>query len=75
MGRVGAQEQLLTCLILRAYLKTTYRGVIEVLEVSDALRERLGLQALPHYSTLKKFALIAEGKLPQATDVLGGEPQ
>lgn len=50
------QEQLLTCLILRAYLKTTYRGVIEVLEVSDALRERLGLQALPHYSTLKKFA-------------------
>ena len=50
------QEQLLTCLILRAYLKTTYRGVIEVLEVSDALRDRLGLKSLPHYSTLKKFA-------------------
>ncbi|WP_437200828.1 hypothetical protein [Planctomicrobium sp. SH664] len=25
-------EQLLTCLILRAYLKTTYRGVIEFLK-------------------------------------------
>lgn len=50
------QEQLLTCLILRAYLKTTYRGLIEFLEVSDAVRKRLGLTALPHYSTLKKFA-------------------
>jgi len=54
--RKFTQEQLLTCLILRAYLKTTYRGVIEVLEVSDALQQRIGLNALPHYSTLKKFA-------------------
>lgn len=50
------QEQLLTCLILRAYLKTTYRGLIEFLEVSDSVRKRLGLTTLPHYSTLKKFA-------------------
>lgn len=50
------QAQLLTCLILRAYLKTTYRGLIEILEVSESLRERIGLQRMPHYSTLKKFA-------------------
>ena len=50
------QPQLLACLVLRAYLKTTYRGVVEVLEVSDAVRARLGLGRLPHYSTLKKFA-------------------
>jgi hypothetical protein len=50
------QEQLLTCLVLRAYLKTTYRGLIELLEVSEALRQRLDLQSIPHYSTLKKFA-------------------
>jgi hypothetical protein len=50
------QAQLLTLLVLRAYLKTTYRGVIELVEVSDALRERLRLTRLPHYSTLKKFA-------------------
>lgn len=50
------QEQLLTCLVLRAYLKTTYRGIIEFLEVSAELRQRLGLAQLPHYSTLKKFA-------------------
>ena len=37
------QAQLMSCLILRAYLKTTYRGVIELLETSEALRDRLGL--------------------------------
>lgn len=26
-----AQPQLMTCLILRAYLKTTYRGIIDIL--------------------------------------------
>jgi hypothetical protein len=50
------QEQLVTCLILRAYLKTTYRGIIEFLEVSESLKKQLGLLHLPHYSTLKKFA-------------------
>jgi hypothetical protein len=50
------QSQLMTCLILRAYLKTTYRGVIEFVEASDALKKCLGLRRLPHYSTLKYFA-------------------
>lgn len=50
------QSQLITCLVLRAYLKTTYRGVIDVLDASDQLRARLGLMRLPHYSTLKYFA-------------------
>jgi len=50
------QAQLLACLVLRAYLKTTYRGVVEFLETSEALRQRLGLERLPHYSTLKRFA-------------------
>lgn len=50
------QEQLITCLVLKAYLKTSYRGIVEILEVSDSLRKALGLRRLPHYSTLKKFA-------------------
>lgn len=33
------QAQLLSCLVLRAYLKTTYRGVLEVLELSPPLQE------------------------------------
>jgi hypothetical protein len=51
------QRQLMSCLILRAYLKTTYRGVMEVLAVSETLRQRLGLtDKLPHYTTLQKFS-------------------
>jgi len=50
------QPQLMACLILRTYLKTTYRGVIEILAVSSELREVIGLTKLPNYSTLKKFA-------------------
>jgi hypothetical protein len=52
------QRQLLSCLILRAYLKTTYRGVLEVLAGNDRLRTVLGLaEQLPHYTTLQKFSV------------------
>jgi transposase len=51
------QRQLMSCLILRAYLKTTYRGVLEHLKNCPALRRELGLaDKLPHYSTLQKFS-------------------
>lgn len=51
------QRQLMACLILRAYLKTTYRGVLEFLSCSLTLRQALGLQnKLPHYTTLQKFS-------------------
>jgi hypothetical protein len=51
------QRQLLSCLILRAYLKTTYRGVLEVLAGNVRLRAMLGLaEQLPHYTTLQKFS-------------------
>jgi len=51
------QRQLMACLILRAYLKTTYRGVLELLAVSPNLREVLGMpDKLPHYTTLQKFS-------------------
>lgn len=50
------QRQLMSCLILRAYLKTTYRGVLEVLAGHGPLRACLGLQEkLPHYTTVQKF--------------------
>ena len=47
----------MACLILRAYLKTTYRGVLELLAISPNLRAALGMQdKLPHYTTLQKFS-------------------
>lgn len=51
------QRQLMTCLVLRAYLKTTYRGVLDVLLASASLRQCLGLrEKLPHFTTLQKFS-------------------
>jgi hypothetical protein len=63
------QRQLLSCLVLRAYLKTTYRGLVEVLAVSSDLRRRLGLEEkLPHYTTLQKFS--ARSKVLEITQKL-----
>ena len=51
------QRQLMSCLILKVYLKTTYRGVIDWLSGHKALREILGLEEkLPHYTALQKFS-------------------
>jgi len=63
------QRQLMACLILRAYLKTTYRGVLELLSVSPALRGRLGLgDKLPHFTTLQKFS--ARSKVLEIADAM-----
>jgi hypothetical protein len=51
------QRQLMSCLILRSYLKVTYRGLIDLLEGHDALRKVLAMEdKLPHYTTLQKFS-------------------
>lgn len=51
------QRQLMTCLVLRAYLRTTYRGVLDTLAGNAALRTCLGLaDKLPHFTTLQKFS-------------------
>jgi hypothetical protein len=55
------QWQLMSCLILRAYLKTTYRGLIEWLEGHTGLRTVLGMEEkLPHDTTLQKFSVRSE---------------
>jgi transposase len=52
------QRQLMTCLILRAYLKTTYRALLDTLAGNASLRACLGLEEkkLPHFTTLQKFS-------------------
>ena len=49
------QPQLLSCLILRAYRKLTYRGVIDLLDASEPLQRTLGLGRVPAHTTLKVF--------------------
>ena len=50
------QPQLLACLVLRAYLGQTYRGIADLLAASDDLRRVLGLARVPDHSTLQRFA-------------------
>jgi hypothetical protein len=74
------QRQLMACLILRAYTKTTYRGVLEFLAVSPSVRRELGLtDKLPHYTTLQKFSTrskvleIADAMIQTIGRAAGGE--
>jgi hypothetical protein len=46
------QHQLFAILALKSFLKTDYRGVVQMLVDFAELREELGLDEAPHYSTL-----------------------
>jgi len=46
------QHQLFALLALKTFLKTDYRGVIQMLADFAELRRDLGLGEVPHYSTL-----------------------
>ena len=59
------QHQLFTILVLRQFLKTDYRGIIQMLADFSDLRKALGLKKIPHYSTLcyAEKRLIKKGLL------------
>ena len=65
------QAQLMTCLILKAHLKQTYRGFVHLLAASDALRAAMGLEQVPAHTTLKMFA--DRCATPQLLDALIGQ--
>jgi hypothetical protein len=46
------QHQLFACLALKTFFKTDYRGLVQFLHEFAELRQELGLDAVPHYSTL-----------------------
>lgn len=48
------QHQLITCLVLKEFFTTDYRGISEILEDSSDLRKILELSEVPHYTTLQK---------------------
>lgn len=50
------QHQLVTCLVLREFFTTDYRGIEEILNDSSDLRKILELSEVPHYTTLQKAA-------------------
>jgi hypothetical protein len=50
------RHQHLAVLALKGFLKTDYRGVVEYLRDWAELRATLGLQKIPHHTTIQKFA-------------------
>ena len=46
------QHQLFALLALKAFFKTDYRGLAQMLQDFAELRQDLGLDKVPHYSTL-----------------------
>jgi IS5 family transposase len=51
------QHQLMTLVCLMRKYKPKYRDFIELLEVMNRLAEFLGLEKIPHFTTLNKFFL------------------
>jgi Transposase DDE domain len=64
------QPQLFTCLVLKTFFKTDYRGIVAILDDMSELCELLGLKAVPHFTTLQKASkrLLA---VPRVRRLLG----
>ena len=50
------QHQLFACLALKVFFKTDYRGIVRMLEDLPDLCCTLGIQSIPHFTTLQKAA-------------------
>jgi len=51
---VYTQPQLFTCLVLKTFFKTDYRGIVAILDDMSELCDLLDLKAVPHFTTLQK---------------------
>ena len=67
---VYTQPQLFTCLVLKTFFKTDYRGIVSLLEDLPDLCGLLGLRCVPHFTTLQKASqrLLT---VPRARRLLG----
>jgi hypothetical protein len=50
------QPQLFACLVLKNFLRTDYRGVVEHLRDNPSLTEAIELTKVPHFTTLQKVS-------------------
>lgn len=57
------QWQLMTLCCLMQKYKRKYRDFVEILEVATKLQEFLGLDKIPHFTTLNKFFLRMKSKV------------
>ncbi len=50
------QHQLFACLVLKEFLKTDYRGLVNFLADCASLRAAIELEHVPHFTTVQKAA-------------------
>ena len=64
------QPQLFTCLVLKTFFKTDYRGIVGILHDMPELCALMDLRAVPHFTTLQKASqrLLS---VPRARRLLG----
>jgi DDE family transposase len=55
--KLYTQPQLFSCLVLKTFFKTDYRGVTTLLHDLADLRRVLGLRGVPHFTTLQKASV------------------
>jgi hypothetical protein len=55
--KLYTQPQLFTCLVLKVFYKTDYRGITTQLHEFQELRQTIGLRCVPHFTTLQKASL------------------
>ncbi len=65
------QPQLFSVLVLKAFFKTDYRGITDILRDFSDLREVLELKSVPHYSTLAyaEKRLLKKGLLTYSNEL------
>lgn len=69
-NKLYSPRQLMAILLLKVYLKQTYRGVIELLQLMPHLVEVLGLRTLPRHQTLHEFMKREVGE-PLLAELIG----
>ena len=45
----------MTLVLLKEYLDEDYRDIIEIVELMDKVKARIGLRQVPHFTRLHKF--------------------
>ena len=80
--RTYTQPQLFACLAVKTFFKTDYRGIAVILADMPSLCQAIGLQRVPHFTTLQKvsrklMSSAVSGRLLEGTihEALGRRPR
>ena len=72
--KLYSQPALFTILAIKIYTKSTYRQVMDLLNLSDNILRFLGIKKAPHFTTIQKFfQKVSETKLKEINNLIINE--